>query len=195
MWAAIISVLAILTIAGAVYLVTRFHRFSCVKKTGEKRPVLSWIMAALPVLAAGLLMLTKKVPAVIVALLHLVVAFLLCDLAALVLRKVFRTEFSHDARGVTAILLTVLVLGAGWFAAHRVFETDYSFATDKDVGRDIRIVEIADAHLGITLDGESFARQTERIQALKPDAVVVVGDFVDDDSTLEDLTAACRALG
>ena len=195
MWAAIIAVLVTVTAAGAVYLVRCFHRFSFVKKTGEKHPVLSWLMAALPVIAAGLLMLTKKVPAVIVAVLHLVVAFLLCDLAALILRKVFRTEFSQDARGVTAVILTVLVLGAGWFAAHHVFETDYVFATEKAVDRDIRIVEIADAHLGITLDGKSFARQTERIQEKKPDAVVVVGDFVDDDSSYDDMAAACRALG
>ena len=35
----------------------------------------------------------------------------------------------------------------------------------------------------------------ERIQALAPDLVVLVGDFVDDDSDREDMIAACKALG
>ena len=194
MWAAIIAVLAILTVAGAVYLVTRFHRFSFIRKIEEKHRTLSWILAALPVLAVGLFAL-KNVPTMIVALLHLVVVFLIFDLLAFIDRKVRRKELSYDARGLAAIIFTALILCIGWFSAHHVFETYYGFSTDKDVGRNIRIVEIADAHLGITLDGEKFARQTERIQEKRPDAVVVVGDFVDDDSTLGDMTAACRALG
>ena len=74
--------------------------------------------------------------------------------------------------------------------------TGYTVASDKlSRGESLRIVLIADAHLGITLDGAAFAREMERVQQTAPDLVVVVGDFVDDDSRREDMQAACRALG
>ncbi len=43
----------------------------------------------------------------------------------------------------------------------------------------------------ITLDGDSFAREMERIQAEQPDVVFLAGDFVDDDSCKADMLAAC----
>ena len=65
----------------------------------------------------------------------------------------------------------------------------------KPVSEELRIVLISDAHLGITLDGEGFAREMERVQATDPDIVVVVGDYVDDDTLKADMVEACRALG
>ena len=68
--------------------------------------------------------------------------------------------------------------------------------TDKDLGGQmLHIVLFADSHLGITLDGDSFAREMERIQAEQPDVVFLAGDFVDDDSCKADMLAACEALG
>ena len=195
MWAAIIAVLAVVAAAGAVYLVRCFQRFSFIKKLGEKHRALSWILAAVPVLVTALFAFTGNAPGAVVAMLYLAVVFLFFDLAAFIRRKMTGKETSPNERGIAAILFTVMILGAGWFAAHHVFMTPYGFSTDKAVDRNIRIVEIADAHLGVTLDGEKFARQMERIQEKKPDAVVVVGDFVDDDSSFEDLKTACRALG
>ena len=188
------AVLVILAILGAVYLVRCFHRFSCLKRLGERRRLPAWLLSALPVAAIGLFALVN-VPTVVVVMLHLVLAFLLCDLAALIARAVFKKRFGHDARGITALLLAAVYLGVGWFMAYHIFETDYTFRTDKAIGRDLRIVEIADSHLGITLDGGRFARQMERVQATNPDVVVIAGDFVDDDSSAEDMIAACRALG
>jgi predicted MPP superfamily phosphohydrolase len=41
------------------------------------------------------------------------------------------------------------------------------------------LVEISDMHLGALIDGPWIARQIERVEALKPDLVVVDGDLVD----------------
>ena len=79
--------------------------------------------------------------------------------------------------------------------AHNISITHYSVKTDKNIGESLRIVGISDSHLGITLDGEAFARQMKRVQDLGPDAVVIIGDFVDDDSKKEDMIRACKALG
>ena len=86
-------------------------------------------------------------------------------------------------------------MSMGWFFAHHVFEKHYTFYTDKDLGRsELRIAAFADAHLGITLDKDNFREQIDRINASSPDIVLIVGDFVDDDSAKEDMVEACKAL-
>ena len=53
----------------------------------------------------------------------------------------------------------------------------------------------ADSHLGTTFDSDGFAKHLEKIQAQKPDVLVVVGDYVDDGSNLIYMIEASRALG
>ena len=194
MWTMILVLIGLFSAGAAVCSAFRVHRFSFVKRLGEKHRVLAWLVSFLAVGSLGLFALINVFTALIV-LLHLFFGFVLFDLAALILRKASKRSFSYDARNVAAILLTALWLGAGWFLAHHVFITEYTVETDKALGGDLRIVEIADAHIGITLDGAGFARQMERVQATSPDLVVIVGDFVDDDTERQDMLEACRALG
>ena len=194
MWRIIILVLLVLTLLAVVFLLTRFHRFSPVLKLAEKNRAFSWLVALLPLLVLALFCCVS-VSAYIVVVLHLLAGFLLCALIALAVRVFTGYEIAYDIQGTAAVVLTALWLGVGWYAAHHVSETDYRVETDKALRRGYRIVEIADAHLGVTLDGEKFARELEKVQALQPDAVVLVGDFVDDDSKAADMIAACKALG
>jgi len=194
-WLMIMASLALLALAALFYLLTRFHRFSFIKKIGKKSRLLSWLAALVPLALTGLFMLFFNTTTLIVVLLHLTAAFLLCSLLALLIRKIGKRAIPYDAEGAAAILLTVVYLSVGWYMAHHVFETDYRFESAKPLSHDFRIVEIADSHFGITQTGETFTREMERVQALRPDAVVIVGDFVDDDSDRTDMIAACRALG
>ena len=101
-----------------------------------------------------------------------------------------RREFAGGA----ALLLCGAYLGAGWVADHRVRATHYAFATDKLAGP-VRIVQITDSHVGATFHAEGFAHYMDEISTLSPDLMVVTGDFVDDDTTREDMLGACAALG
>ena len=194
-WLMIMASLALLALVALFYLLTRFHRFSFIKKIGKKSRLLSWLAALVPLALTGLFMLFFNTTTLIVVLLHLTAAFLLCSLLALLIRKIGKRAIPYDAEGAAAILLTVVYLSVGWYMAHHVFETDYRFESAKPLSHDFRIVEIADSHFGITQTGETFTREMECEQALRPDAVVIVGDFVDDDSDRTDMIAACRALG
>lgn len=194
MWMMLLALAGLLSAGAAVYLAFRVHRFSWIRRFGEKHRVLAWLVSVLAVGVLGLFALINVFTAVVV-LLHFFFGFVLCDLAALSLRKATKRRFGYDAQNLAAILLTVIWLGAGWFMAHHVFVTEYAVETDKALGGDLRIVEIADAHIGITLDGAGFARQMERVQETDPDVVVIVGDFVDDDTDRQDMAEACRALG
>lgn len=194
MWRLILTAVGILGFLAVVYVTCRIHRFSFIQRFGEKHAFLAWVVSFLAVTAVGLFALINLY-AVVIVLLHLLFAFLLCDLVGFIVRKASKRRFGYDFQNIAALLLAAAVVGAGWFFAHHVFETDYTFYTDKAVGDGFRIVEITDAHLGLTLDGEAFAAQMERVQQTRPDAVVIVGDFVDDDTEKEDMLAACQALG
>ena len=187
------GLMAVLSVVIVVYLVYRFHRFSFMRRLGERRRLLSWLLAMLPVAALGMFALINATTLAVV-LMHLLLGFVICDLAALIIGKIRRRRVGYDIKSAAALLLTVIYLGAGWYAAHHVFVTAYTFETAKALGS-LRIVEIADSHLGITQFGDTFAREMERVQAYDPDVVMIVGDFVDDDSDVNDMIEACAALG
>ena len=195
MWAVIFFAMIIFAIVSVIYLVSRFHRFSFVKQIAEKHKVLSWFVAVIPV-ALVACSYFYNMSTMIVLMIHLFVAFLLCDIVFSLIRKVSGKDFRYDYQGGIAILLTVLYLGVGWYNAHNVRQTDYTIHTDKNLGKNsVRVVGFADSHLGITLDGEKFSEQMKQIQQTNPDIVVVAGDFVDDNSDKDDMIASCRAMG
>ena len=196
MWIAIFAAVSVLALISIIYLMSRFHRFRCLEGLGERHKLLSWLLSAVPVagiLSVGYFINLYTMPVVII---YFMLIWMLCDLTAWIVRKIRKTERTRNYAGGAALLLTFAVLGAGWFFAHHVFETDYGFRTDKlPEGERIRIVLLADTHLGITLDGGKFAALCERMQQAEPDLVLIAGDFVDDESKKSDMLAACEALG
>lgn len=194
MWYVLMAVLALLALGCLYYLLRCFHRFPLFEKLGERRPLLSWLLAALPLLALGLFGLIN-LTTLIVVLLHAAAAFLLCSLLFWLLRKLTKKPIPYLWQGLAALLLVTVYLSVGWYNAHHVTETHYRFESEKPISQPLRLVLIADSHLGITLDGEAFAAQMARVQETQPDLVVIVGDFVDDDSLKADMQRACRALG
>ena len=196
MWILFMLVMASAALAALVWLVARVRGLTPFARLGARHGALAWLLAALPVAALALGFARINVPTAVVVLLHLMLFWALCALLGRLIGRLTRRRIGRDAVGIVAIAITAAYLGVGWFMAHHVFQTHYALTTDKDLGgRRLRIVEIADSHLGITLDGARFAGQMARIQALEPDAVVFVGDFVDDDSDADDMRAACAALG
>ena len=195
-WMIVFGGLILLGAASVFFLLTRFHRFSLFQRIGRRHRFLSWVAAAVPVAALSCFYFIN-LSTVIVVLIHLMIVWMLCDLIGLIIRKIVRKPRGRRyPEGVCAILMTAGILAAGWYFAHHIYETDYRITTDKTLpGGSLRVVLIADSHLGITLDGEKFAEQMQRIQAARPDLVVLSGDFVDDDSKAEDMERAAQALG
>ena len=193
LWILLLACAATLGLGALLFLVTRVRRFSLMRRLAKKNQALSWLLA---IALVGLLFLFTFINlySVVIVVLHLALIWLLCDLVAWIVRRIRKTEPKRYLAGVIALLLTAIYLGAGWIAAHHIRQTSYTVETEKTTEH-LRIVLIADAHLGITLDGDGFAKTMERIQSTEPDLVVAVGDFVDDDSGKADMEEACRALG
>ena len=201
MWLILFAVLILLAVGAVLYLISRIHRFSFIKKLETKNKPLSWIVSAIPVIVTAVGFMMINIWTVVVVFLHLSVFWIGCDIIASFIRKIKsrkseNTGIRKNYEGLAAILITAVYLGTGWYLAHHVFVTQYQLETSKNIGQEkLRIAEIADSHLGITLDGEKFAEQIERINQTNPDILVIAGDFVDDESDRDDMIRACEALG
>ena len=201
MWRTIIMAAAGLGALMFVYTVLRARRLGFIRRIAEDHKVLAWL-AAIAVPAVFVLpLLVVSTYASVTALLHLAFIWLFCDIAGFIVRKVRKMPKGKYLAGYAAIVITVVVLVLAWNNAHSVRRTYYSIEADPSgfkpgaVSGPFRIVMIADSHIGATFGGEGFAREMERVQAEEPDAVFICGDFVDDDTTKEDMLLACEALG
>ena len=97
--------------------------------------------------------------------------------------------------GIIVLSFELCYFSYAWVMAHNVWEKDYQLTTEKDLGGEkLRIAQIADSHIGTTFDGEGFEKHLETIQAQNPDILFITGDFVDDDTTMEDMLRSCLAL-
>ena len=196
-WLILFILLIALSLGGFIYLVTRVHRFSFIKKLAEKHKALSWIVSVIPLIALlAISTLAINVWSAIVIFLHLVFFWLAFDIIASHFRRTYKSKQKLNIEGALAILFTFVYLLSGWKFAHTVYRTDYAIQSSKELGQDhLKIVGFADSHLGITLNGEQFAAEMQKIQAEEPDIVLLAGDFVDDDSCRADMETACKALG
>lgn len=195
MWALIFSGLILASIIGIIYLGSRFAKFSVVQKAAKGKKIIGFIIGAAGVVL--ILFVTGKAFGTInaeIIILHLMVIWLICDGVSLVIEKKRKEKFAKYYAGVFAVVATVVYLACGWYLDHHVWRTEYIAETDKQVGG-LRIVQFADSHIGSTFDGDGFLEHVRSMQAENPDIVVVTGDFVDDDTTKENMIAACEALG
>ena len=201
MWRTIIMAAAGLGALMFIYTVLRARRLGFIRRIAEDHKVLAWFAAAAVPAVFVLPFLAVNIYASVIALLHLAFIWLICDIADFIVCKVRRAPKGKYIAGCAAMVITAAVLALAWANAHNVRRTYYSIQTDPEghltrtVSGPFRAVLIADSHIGITLDGEDFAREMERVQAEEPDAVFICGDFVDDDTAKEDMLAACEALG
>ena len=129
-----------------------------------------------------------------ICLLYLALIWGATDLVFGLLHKVFHISVAYPYIGLTAVLFAVTALSIGWYLNHHVVATYYQLTTQKEVAP-FRVVMFADSHIGTTFDAAGFEKNMQMIQAQKPDAVFVVGDYVDDNTSREDMIKSTQALG
>lgn len=195
MWYAIIGLLAAAVIFGILYISFRAANFDFIKHiSGGRRWLGRLLCLAAAIALLAVLWCALNVMNALVCMVHLVVFWIICDLAALIVSRLRRNRRKKYYAGAVAAALCALYLAAGWYAAHHVWVTNYEFETDK-LDADLRIVQITDSHIGATFHADKFSEYIEDINALSPDVVVVTGDFVDDSTSRDDMIGGCEALG
>ncbi len=196
MWALIFGGMFLISGLAIAYLMRGALRFGFPKRLYERNKALGILSSLWPVLICLPFLFIGAI-AFIITIIHLFVFWVIVDLAAFVIRKAAKKGVpKRYINGFIALSLTVVYLTYGWIMAHTVIQTNYNIETNKSIGGDsLRVVAIADLHAGATLDGDEFAEECKRISDLKPDIVVVCGDFVDDSTSKEDMIKSCEALG
>ena len=206
-WRIIFGFFSVAAIAGIIFLWNRFTKFGIVKKLANGKKWKSALIALIPIAIFGLFMLISLINTVIV-MVHMSIVWLFAELIALVIRKIknnkdkyiekkeIKTKYKPYMVGIIVLCIEICYFTTGWFLAHHVTETDYHVTTSKNVGTEgLRVALIADSHVGATFDADGFKKHLEKIEAAKPDILVIAGDFVDDGTTREDMLNACEALG
>ena len=194
-WFLLIGAVLALFAAGLLYISFRAAHFPAVQRLARGSRARARLLCMLGFAAlTALLWCVLNLMNAVVCFLHLVLFWVICDLVAYIVAKIRHRAPKRHWAGAAALILCALWLAGGWVADHRVWETDYTFTSPK-VDREIRLVQISDSHIGATFHADGFLRHIERINALRPDVVVVTGDFVDDDTSREDMLDACAALG
>lgn len=185
LWLIMFGGLMLLCLAGLVYLIFCVRRLGFVTKLVHDNKAAAWAVGAVVVaLPTAIIWLAWGYMNALIVLLHLA---LFIGLAKLIFKK-------FKFAGTVALVLAVVYLAVGYVQANNVWQTDYTVTTDKAVGT-LRVALIADSHVGTTFDGDGLAPHIEEINKQNPDVLVVTGDFVDEDTSREDMVAACRTLG
>ena len=195
MWLIIMWVTLVITGVALVYLCSRIIRFGCIHRlTGDNPKRQAMICGIIVFGIFTLIGVTLHFMNAIICAVYFAMIWLVTDFCFLVFCKVRQQTFKYYYSGAVAVILSVGALSCGWFLDHHVWQTDYTLTTEKNIDN-IKIAMFADSHIGTTFDADGFAKHIAKIQEQKPDIVVIVGDFVDDDTTLENMIASCKVLG
>lgn len=195
MWIIILVVIIALAVLSLIYVGSGVCRFGCIERmTGNsgKRRFLTGAGIVLSLFAAAALWL-NLMNAVVVAM-YFAMFWMICDFIFFIIRKIIGKKYEHYYAGWCAVVLSAASLSAGWYCAHHVWETDYRIETGKITGP-LRVVMFADSHIGSTFNAEGFAGHLGTMESLNPDVVIVAGDYVDDDSSRDDMIESTRILG
>ena len=185
-----LGTIIIILILSIIYLTTRFHKFSFIKKIKNK--FLSWLTSLLPIL---LIFLFFNYVNALIIIIHLIIFFGISGVIVKITGKLRKISTKYYLSGFLAILLTTIYLSIGTYLDYHVFETHYSVLTNKELGQDkFRIIGISDSHVGATFDGNGFYKHMEKISNIDSDIVVITGDFVDDDTTKKDMVRSCEGF-
>lgn len=195
LWLALIGTVLAIFVGGLLYISFRAARFPAVLRLARgKRSLARLLCLACFSALTGLIWAVWNMMNAMICLIHLTLFWIGCDLLLGILAKIRKKPAAPWLAGATAMLLCGAYLAAGWAADHHVWTKEYVIETPK-LQREVRLVQITDAHIGATFHGDGFLKHVERINDLQPDTVVLTGDFVDDDTSREDMLSACKALG
>ena len=178
----IVLLIIVLTI---YYLYRSFSKFSFINKIKNK--LLKRIVPLIPLV---LIFVLFNFVNSLVIILHLAFFTAITNLII----KLTKKEFKFYLGGILGIVLTTIYLLYGAYQIYHVYETKYIVETSKNVPN-MRIVQIADSHVGTTFNGKELNKYVESINKTNPDIVVITGDLVDDDTSKKDMIDTCISLG
>lgn len=186
MFQILIGVIFVLLLILICYTVMLFTKIKYINSINNK--LVRILLSLIPIV---IIFLIFNVVNSIVILLHLCIFI---SISSLIFRMI-KMKDKYNLIVLIGIITTIIYLSIGAYLDYHVFETKYEVFTHKELGSNkFRIIQISDSHVGTTFDGEGFYKKIENISKIDSDLFVLTGDFVDDDTTKEDMIKSCEAL-
>lgn len=175
------------------FAVCRFRSLGRIAPKKKWKRLLMGLLIVIPIMVV--ISLSLGFVNMVIMYLHLLIIWMVCDGVTFIVKKTTRKQGRHYYSGIVAIVFTTIWLSIGWYNAHEVKRTEYNISTSKPLGVDsLKVIGLSDSHVGATFHWQEFEEYVDRINEEKPDMVVIMGDFVDDDTSKEDMVRSCEAL-
>lgn len=192
----VISILLIVIFPVNIYLATRVHKIKYLKEMKNKK--LSWFISFIYFYLTIILLIWNVTNSYII-MLHIFFITILGELIYHIIcmfKKKVDLKHGQEITLAVCAVFSLFYLGYAYYLAHHVIETHYDVVATKDLGVDsFRIVQVTDSHIGATMNGDTFYNYMLDINKTNPDIVVVTGDFIDDDTSMDDLIRSSEGLG
>lgn len=197
MWGLILIAILLALVAGFAWMSHAVCKFDFIARFLPSGKLKRWLLGALVItILMILLYVTFDFVNMVMIFLHLLIIWLACDSIALIFRYLTNRAHNHYYSGIIAFAITFIWLSIGWYNAHKVEKTEYNLTTNKNLGiNGLKVVGLSDSHVGATFHWQEFEKYIDEINAEHPDIVVIMGDFVDDDTSKDDMEHCCAALG
>lgn len=193
---ATIGLVALLLIA---YLFIFLRRAGNFYLPGVRPPCVTWGAALLAIILVITTISTMGSP--LLAILFITVFGVIIDLVNFVVTRIAKHTKKSTSLwqkiyrgGLTPVLITAIILTAGYINMTTVRRTDYTVKTHK-LSRDYRIAYISDLHFGTTMGSPKLQKIANEISETSPDIVVLVGDITDESTEKDEMTEAFQILG
>lgn len=194
-WIVILIVSLSSSLVGIIYLTATVTRFPFMEKLAKGKKWLK-ILLSLGIVLVSFLVLLKifSLTNAIVIFLGAFLIRLILGILGAIIKKIRKKPFKYYWQGWGALVLLILYFSVAYFIAHNVVATQYNLTTDKHIGN-LRVAMFADSHMGTTFDAEGFEKNMDKLMEYNPDILLIVGDYVDDSTTKEDMIKASEVLG
>ena len=86
--------------------------------------------------------------------------------------------------GASVVIVIMLIFGYYKFTHPSV--NIYNIKINKEAGekKELRVIGISDIHLGLSIGKKRFSKYVDKINALKPDIILIAGDVIDNSTRL-----------
>ncbi len=195
MWYAILGFVVMVSGIAFIYVSNQVAKFDfIIRLSYHNKRIGRAIGISIVMLIFGGLWLTINLMNAVICVVYLAVFWFLSKFIFKQIQKTRKRLLKYDYAGIAAIIFSVVFLGYGWYLDHQVWMTSYVIKTEKNI-KNFKIIHFADSHIGTTFNALGFAKHIDTMMKQSPDMIVITGDFVDDNTSRQEMLEVCRKLG
>lgn len=189
----------VICIPVGIYFYYFFKRFFTLFPLADKPKMTKRGSLLLAVVCAAVCVWLFGLGAVLV--LHFLAVCLLMELLNLLLKHRMKSSKVEKCwsflyrSGLIGVLVVALVMGYGYYNIRQVHRTEYTLETEKDLGQELRIVQISDLHMGTVMDTSKLRTYCQKIEQENPDILALTGDIFDERTSREEMEETAKLLG